>query len=110
VYDNPFTDWDREDVENELDDLQFELFALQDTPVEAGESTLEIYWFDLWFYSEYEVIVFAADENYREFLLTYNDVQEDDGNFHEPLFNVEGDGIGMFGSVIADTTRITVVK
>jgi hypothetical protein len=110
VYDNPFTDWEKEDVQAELEDLQYELFSIQDTPEEAGESRIRIYWFDLWFYTEYQIIVYAADENYREFLLTYNMVREEDGNFHEPLFNVEGDGIGVFGSVVADTTRLVVTR
>jgi len=110
IFDNPFADMDRDDVEDDLDDFKFELFWIQDTPVYSGSSQVDIYWFNLWFYSEYEVIVFAADHNYKEFLMTYNDVQEQDGNFHEPIFNIEGDGIGVFGSVIADTTIIEVKR
>ncbi len=32
-----------------------------------------------------------------------------DGNFHEAKFNIDGDGIGVFGSVIADTVYVDVV-
>ena len=28
---------------------------------------------------------------------------EEDGNFHEPVFSIEGDGIGYFGSAVPDT-------
>jgi hypothetical protein len=110
IYDNSFADLKPEDVEDDLDDFAYDYLWLQDTPLDSGTSLMEIYWFNLWFYSEYQVIVYAADENYREFLMTYNDVQEDDGNFHEPIFNIEGDGIGVFGSVIADTAYISVVN
>jgi hypothetical protein len=51
-----------------------------------------------------------VDKNYREFLQTYNDVQEEDGNFHEAKFNIEGDGIGVFGSVVTDTVYIEITN
>ena len=54
--------------------------------------------------------MYATDDNYREFVQTYNDVQEDDGNFHEAKFNIDGDGIGVFGSMIADTAYIEVLR
>ena len=95
--------------EDEKIDLGFETSWIQNTPEYSGESTLRLFWFDFYFYSEYEVIIYAADKNYREFLQTYNRVQEFDGNFHEAKFNFEGDGIGYFGSVIADTTYLTVI-
>jgi len=95
--------------EDDKIDLSFETSWIQNTPQYPGESTLRLFWFDFYFYSEYEVIVYAADKNYREFLQTYNRVQEFDGNFHEAKFNFEGDGIGYFGSVIADTTYLTVI-
>jgi Domain of unknown function (DUF4249) len=95
--------------ENEKIDLSYDTSWIQNTPEYAGESILRLFWFDFYFYSEYEIIVYAADENYREFLQTYNRVQEFDGNFHEAKFNFEGDGIGYFGSAIADTTYLTVL-
>ena len=49
-------------------------------------------------------------KNYMQFLQTWDDVKEPDGNYHEPKFNFEGDGIGVFGSVVADTTYLTVTK
>ena len=41
---------------------------------------------------------------------TYKNVQEFDGNFHEPRINIQGDGIGIFGSAIADTVFLKVKK
>lgn len=41
---------------------------------------------------------------------TFDEVQEDDGNFHEPLFDIEGDGIGVFGSVVADSIKVEVLQ
>ena len=62
-----------------------------------------------WFYTEYRLTTMACDVNYKEFLQTYNDVQEEDGNFHEAKFNIEGDGIGVFGSVVLDTVTVNVI-
>lgn len=94
--------------ENKVD-LSFDTSWIQNTPEYTGESIMRLFWFDFYFYSEYEVIIYAADKNYREFLQTYNRVQEFDGNFHEAKFNFEGDGIGFFGSIIPDTLYVTVL-
>ncbi len=99
-----------EDLDENLDEFSFKARWIQNTPEYIGESTIRLLWFDLFFYSEYEVIVYAADDNYREFLQTYNRVQEFDGNFHEPSFNFEGDGIGVFGSVVPDTVYVKVIR
>jgi len=110
VYDNPFTEQTPEDVAKDLDDYRYNYEWIQDTPTTPGQSSIEIFWFDLWFYSRYEVIIYAADKNYQDFLKTYNDVQEIDGNFHEPLFHIEGDGIGVFASAVIDTVYLNVVE
>ena len=62
----------------------------------------------MWFYSEYEITVYAADRNYSSFLQTFDEVQEEDGNFHEPVFSIEGEGIGVFGSYIRDRVVVSV--
>ncbi len=98
----------QEDFEDRLNEFSYRARWIQNTPEYNGESTIRLLWFDLYFYSEYEVIIYAADDNYREFLQTYNRVQEFDGNFHEANFNFEGDGIGVFGSVVPDTVYVTV--
>ena len=71
---------------------------------------MEIDWFNFWFYSPYRIILYAADENYYHFFLTHEYVQEVDGNLHEPLFDIEGDGIGYFGSAVTDTVFLEILK
>ena len=67
-------------------------------------------WYTFNFYDHYRIIVYASDDNYKDFFMTYQQVMEMDGNFHEAKFNIEGDGIGVFGSVIADTVYVDVVR
>lgn len=110
IYDNPFGDFNTDDVLDDFNDFKYTFDWIQDTPLEAGESTLEIFSFYTWFYSDYRAIVYAADRNFKDFLQTHEQVQEIDGNFHEPAFHIEGDGIGVFGSAIADTTFFTVLR
>jgi hypothetical protein len=110
VYDNPFTEETPEDVAGDLDDFRYNYGWIQDTPTTPGQSSMEIFWFDLWFYSRYEVILYAADKNYQDFLKTYNEVREIDGNYHEPVFHIEGDGVGVFGSAVIDTVYLKVVE
>jgi len=108
IYDNPYFDEDSDELD--IAGYSYQYSWLQDLPITPGQSTFKIFWYDLWFYNSYELIVYATDDNYREFVQTYNDVQEDDGNFHEAKFNIEGDGIGVFGSMIADTAYIEVLR
>lgn len=108
VYDNPYEDLDEEDVRDDLNDLLYEWEWIQNTPLTPGVTNMEIFWFDLWFYGRYEIVVYAADPNYQDFIRTYNNVQDDDGNFHAPVFHIEGDGIGVFGSAVADTVYLTI--
>lgn len=108
IYDNPFVDESPGGVD--IDDFNYEWEWLQNTPVEAGRSRMHVFWWDVWFYSRYEVIIYAADPNYASFMQTFDDVQEDDGNFHEPEFRLEGDGMGYFGSAVADTVMFEVLR
>ena len=108
VYDNPFTDEDPDDLD--LSDFNYEWEWLQNPPLTAGMSTMNVYWWHLWFYTDYQIVVYAADANYARFLQTFDEVQEQDGNFHEPEFAIEGDGIGYFGSAIADTVSLTITR
>jgi len=110
VYDNPFTEKKPHEVEEDLDDFTFEWDWIQNTPSGTGQSTLDVFWFYLWFYGDHEVVVYAADENYASFIQTHDEVQEDDGNFHAPRFLIEGDGIGYFGSALVDTVRVQVLR
>ncbi len=108
VYDNPYEDFTEEEVLDDLTDFSYEWEWIQNTPITPGITNMEIFWFDIWFYGRYEIVVYAADPNYQDFLRTYNNVQDDDGNFHAPVFHIEGDGIGVFGSAVADTVYLTV--
>ena len=108
IYGNPFVDESRGGVD--LDDFDYEWEWLQNTPAEAGRSLMRVFWWDVWFYSRYEIIIFAADGNYASFIQTFDDVQEDDGNFHAPVFRLEGDGIGYFGSAVTDTVMLEITQ
>ena len=107
VFDNPFADESRGSLD--LPDYMYESEWSQNTPVTAGRSTMNIFWWDLWFYGRHKIVVYAADKNYANFIQTFEEVEEEDGNFHEPVFNFEGDAIGYFGSAIADSTFIEII-
>jgi hypothetical protein len=70
----------------------------------------KIEWDKFWFYSNFEIILLACDKNFKEYFLTIDRLMEVDGNYHEPLLNFEGDGLGVFGSYIADTLYCRVIK
>ncbi len=110
IYENSFTQQSRQDVEGRLDDFGFRWDWIQNTPRGAGVSTIEVMWFDLWFYGDYDVLVYAADDNYARFIQTHDQVREADGNFHEAEFAIEGDGIGYFGSALVDSVRLQVQR
>lgn len=110
VFDNPFGDLDVDDVIDDFEDLRYAFNWIQDTPLEAGESHMEIFWFFTWFYGQYQAIIYAGDKNFKDFLVTHDQVKEIDGNYHEPAFHFEGDGIGIFGSAIADTVNFWILR
>ncbi len=62
------------------------------------------------FYGTYTVVAYTCDQNFKDFLLTAPNVQEVDGNFHEPVETFQGDSIGVFGSATTDTLRFTLTK
>ena len=70
----------------------------------------DINWLDTWFYGNYRVVMYAGDRNFKDYFITINQLQEMDGNYHEPKMYFEGDGIGIFGSFIADTVTFNLVK
>jgi hypothetical protein len=108
IYDNPYDGVQPEDVV--LIDDAFNYEVDHHTQSTAGNSKMTLGWYDFRFYDEYEIIMYAADKNYKDFFITYREVMELDGNFHEAKFNIEGDGIGVFGSIIADTVSCRVVQ
>ena len=110
VFDNPFIQIKMDDLKKDFDRYKYQSKWLQNIKSDVSKVNYNIEWLDTWFYGNYRIIVYAGDENYRLFMLTYRGVQEFDGNFHEPRLNIEGDGIGIFGSVIADTAYFKVLK
>lgn len=110
IYNNPYSNPDSSDVEEDLIDWSYTYDWTQDTPETAGQTHIEMFWPYFMFYDEYQIVTMACDVNYKEFLQTYNDVQEEDGNFHEAKFNIKGDGIGVFGSVVLDTIYVQVIE
>jgi len=111
IVDNAYTDaHHKDDYKKELDKYRKQMAWMQNVNSNAEKLNFPIEWFYIWFYGRYRVIIYAADINYKDFLLTYNQVQEFDGNFHEPKFHIEGDGIGVFASAVVDTTYFEILK
>ncbi len=111
IYDNHyFPDIKREDLEDDgwngyrfQNEILVNVNSYESEPIEYNINGL-----DTWFYSRYTVIGYAADENMKDFVLTAKHVQQSDGNFIEPEFHFEGDGIGVFGSAVTDTMYFTI--
>lgn len=110
IYDNAYFEIKTEDLLKDFDRYRYQSKWLQNVKSDEPKIEYKIEWLDTWFYGNYRVITYAGDENYRLFFLTYRNVQEFDGNFHEPRLNIDGDGIGVFCSVIADTVYFKVLK
>lgn len=112
IYDNPyFPDLSRKDVEDNINGyiFQYGLMLNVDSYTE-NKLKYDILGLNTWFYSRYTVIVYAADNNFKDYLLTSKDVQQIDGNFVEPKFHFTGDGIGVFGSAIKDTLTFNLLE
>lgn len=110
IYNNSYVEVKREDVKKDLDRYKYVQRQIQNINPGANQFKFDINWISIWFYSRYRMVVYAADENFRLYNLTYRNVQEFDGNFHEPKINFQGDAIGVFGSMIADTVYFKVKK
>lgn len=99
-----FPDWDEKDVEENFYDLIYSSDEIFNASREAGTMSRQLEWFHVMFFGRYRVIAYAGDQNMKDFYLSYRNVYEMDGNLHEPVFHIAGDGIGVFGSAITDTT------
>ncbi|MBN2013410.1 DUF4249 family protein [candidate division KSB1 bacterium] len=108
IYDNPYQNIEPEDVADDAD--WFIYNWVQNISPEPGVTKIKYEWYNMNFYADYRVILYAVDINYQHFLQTFDGVQDDTGNYHEPIFHIEGDGIGVFGSMIADTTSFTITR
>ena len=112
IYENPFGLDINEVLENEGEIENFQYSARWTSPENqnGGLSIIEVSWFQLWFYSPYRLVLYAGDENFYHFFSTHRSVQGVDGNLHEPLFHIDGDGIGVFGSAVIDTLSLNILK
>lgn len=110
IYDNAFHEVDSSDVEEDLDRYRHEWQGILNAKYDAENLNMNIEWHSIWFYGTYKVMLYASDRNLTDFVLTHKDVMELDGNFHEPRFHIEGDGIGVFGSAVVDTIFFKVTK
>jgi hypothetical protein len=95
--------------EGDLEDLADDSVYRQHLLSEPGLSTVELFWSSFYFTGDYRIVAYAGDRNFEEFYLTFDSIQSDDGNLYEPRFNIEGDGIGVFGSAMVDTAYVRVV-
>jgi len=94
---------ERKDVEENFDTFRKSNDTIFNTPMVADTSQWTVEWFHMWFMGRYRIIAYAGDNNMKDYYLTHANVVETDGNLHEPEMNITGDGIGIFGSAIADT-------
>jgi hypothetical protein len=108
IYDNPYEEKEPEDVDLVDDAITYSV--IHHAPEVSGMSEKSLGWEVFKFYDQYRIIFFAADDNYKDYLITHNDVMEMNGNFHEAKFNIEGDGIGVFASIITDTVFVEVTN
>lgn len=110
IYDNPFRELTAEEVLADFEEYKYLYFWVQDKPLTAGISSAEIASLYTFFYGKYRVILYAADRNFRDFQTTHELLQGIDGNYHEPAFHIEGDGIGVFGSAAVDTAYFEILR
>jgi len=104
IYNHPFAhNINEDDVKENLDDFRFSHDSIFNTPETSGITVLTIEYYHTFFYGWYRVVAYAGDKNFKDYYLTHANVMEMDGNLHEPKFHFAGDGIGVFGSAIADT-------
>jgi hypothetical protein len=112
IYDHPWLAGEikEKDLIENFNNFKFSHECIFNTPLDGGITSFEILKYHTWFYGRYRLIAYAGDKNYKDYYLTHADVQEMDGNFHEPVLHVDGDGVGVFGSVIADTLYYEVLR
>jgi hypothetical protein len=108
IYDNPYEEVKPEDVDLVEDALTYSV--VHHAPEVSGTTDKGLGWEVFRFYDQYRIILYAADKNYKDYLMTHNNVMEMNGNFHEAKFNIDGDGVGVFGSIITDSVYVEVTR
>ncbi len=75
IYDNAYRQVERKDVIEKLDNFKYQQRQLQNINPEGKVIEYDLNWTPIWFYSKYRMIIYAGDENFRQFSLTYRGVQ-----------------------------------
>jgi hypothetical protein len=102
---------DSSEVADNFNDYKFRHEFLDNINSGAGlDFSLTLQLQDTWFYSTYTIIAYAGDTNFKDYFLTAPNVEEFDGNFHEPIQIFNGSGIGVFASAIRDTVKFSIVR
>ncbi len=112
IYENPLGHDLHKMVDNGAKVENFQYRARWTRPQEGNACTcaIEVNWFAIWFYSRYRLVLYAGDDNFYHYYMTHGNVMGMDGNLHEPIFDMEGDGIGVFGSAVTDTLYLNILK
>lgn len=110
IYENSYFEIKQDDVIKNFEQYQYESKWIQNINTSVKNQSKNIEWVDTWFYGNYRTIMYAGDKNLKDYYITINQLQEMDGNYHEPKMYFEGDGIGIFGSFIADTVYFKVIR
>jgi hypothetical protein len=112
IYDNPYvTGISRNDVSKNIYDYMNQYDIVTNLYADTNNIySYKIENYKMWFYGNYTITAYAGDKNFRDFVLSASNVKEFDGNFHEPVVDFQGDGIGVFASAIKYTTRFHLVK
>lgn len=108
IKENPYVQPTQEDLLKNFNSHKYQYDWIQN----VSQSTLGFSympeWLSIWFYGNYELVIYAGDRNFFDYLASSNSIQEADGNFHQPVMHIQGDGIGVFGSAVADTIHFKV--
>ncbi len=112
IYDNEFNSNMKSDqLEKDLNNFRLRSAFIQNLKPDTLNAVYQpIRTFNTWFYSDYTVIMYAGDQNFKNFVLTAPSVKEFDGNFHEPKIIMQGSGAGVFASAIKDTIRFSIIR
>jgi hypothetical protein len=70
---------------------------------------LEIPWFMFWYYSDYTIKVYAADQNLYDLSSSQVMYAAQSSEYEQPNYNIRG-GIGIFSAVSVDSVRVKVLR
>ena len=62
------------------------------------------------YYGLQRLIITTGDINFLDYITQPQEMVDVDGNYFEPKHHINGNGIGVFGSMISDTVEVTLLK